>query len=674
MPPYNYRRRYYYKNRWRRKRRGWFRPRRFRGTIRRWRRRRRVRRYKNKRQYKRKYKKLFISQWQPKIIHNCKIKGFLCLFEAGPGRFANNWAEYQNSPVPEHWSGGGGWSIQQLTLGALYQENELLRNVWTRSNEFLPLCRYRGTKLKFYKTESTDYVVHYTNCAPMVDTVYHHAGAQPSQLLKQKQKIIVPRPSRRPNKKPYIKKFIKPGDLFTNKWYFQHDIVNTPLFMITTSATELDYYYIGPRSTSHSISFYSLNTVLFRRNAYNLLTTTGYSPKASTYLFATSNGTDKPTNSQLIYLGDATVYYQGDTPQQTTYKTYTQQREHWGNPFFAQYINQDVTLYISNVQPNNVYTPTTDDYNTWKNKEVHNIAKLTNPLYITCRYTPNTDTGEGNKIYLVSTTRETNFQEPTDESLILEGFPLWILCWGWLDWIKKLGTVHNIDRGYQIVIKSKFINPQLDYYVPLDDKFLNGQSPYEIDKQAIPTVEDQHDWYPQTKYQQSAIDLICMSGPGTPKPLTKSIQAKVEYTCFFKWGGCPANLETATNPATQPTYPLPDHIYRTYEIQDPGTHPEKFLYDFDEQQGVITKKAAKRITKDSYAEKLVLTDGTTHQRSKFNVPAKTKETSYQELLQTLLQTPPEKKETTTLQQQLDQQREQQHQLQLKLFQLMSHIK
>nr|UGV42429.1 MAG: ORF1 [TTV-like mini virus] len=672
MPPYYYRRKRFYKRKWFPRTRRWLRPRRPRRIIRRWRRRNRVRRKYYYRRYKKKLKKIYITQWQPKIIHKCKIKGMLCLFEAGPGRLSNNWAEYMNSSVPLHWSGGGGWSIQQLTLGALFQENELMRNVWTRGNDSLPLCRYLGTKLTFYKTDCTDYVCHYTTCSPMLDTVYHHAGAQPSQLLKQKQKIIVPRRDRNPNKRPYKKKFIKPGDLFTNKWYFQHDIVNTPLFMLTTSACELDYYYISPHAVSHSISFYCLNSIIFQRNAYKQLITTGYSPKVNYYLYATRNGSDKPTNQELIFLGDPTVYYLGEPPTANTFKTYTQTREHWGNPFHPQIINADITVWVSTVQPNNVYDGMTESatWDTVKSKPVKNIAKLSTPLYITCRYTPNQDTGEGNKIYIVSTARETNFQEPTDDSLIFDGYPLWILCWGWLDWIKKLNTVHALDRGYQVVIKSKFISPQLDYYVLTDDRFLNGKSPFQ-NTDPPPDIEDQHDWYPQTRYQQMSLEEICMSGPGTSKPKTKSIQAHVKYTCFFKWGGCPANMETATNPATQPTYPLPDHFQKAYEIQDPGTHPEKYLYDFDEQKGLLKKTATDRITKDSKFEKLVLTDGTSHIRSKFNPPAKTTQTTYKEILQTLLETPPEKEEEQTLQQQLNQQREQQQLLKQRLYQLMS---
>lgn len=599
--------------------------------------------------------------WQPKIIHKCKIKGFLPLFEAGPNRFSHNWAQYQNSTVPQHWSGGGGWSLQQLTLGAVYQENELLRNVWTKSNQNLPLCRFLGLKLKLYKTECTDYVCHYTTCSPMLDTVYHHAGAQPSRLLMQKQKIIVPKTTRNILKKPYIKKFIKPGDLFTNKWYFQHDIVNTPLVMLTTSACELDYYYISPWSVSHSISFYSINTTLFKHNQFKLVPTNGYSPKASYYLFATTNGDHEPKIKDLIYLGDTEQYYPGVPPTSSTLNTYTQKKEYWGNPFHAKYINEDVRLYVSNLQPNQVIKGTDI------NAKAENIAQLSTPLYVTCRYTPNQDTGKGNKVYLVSTVRETNFAEPNDSSLIFEDFPLWILLWGWFDWIQKLGTVHGLERDYQIVIKSNFITPQLDYYVLIDDLFLNGKSPYQTGEPP-PTVEDQHYWYPQTKYQQVTIDQICMSGPATPKPKTKSIQAHAEYTLLFKWGGCPASMEPATNPATQPTYPLPDNIYKAYEIQDPGTSPQRYLYDFDERNQMLTKTAYERISKDSKSTKPLFTDPALG-LCKFNPPPKTQTQEINQLYEALLQTPPEKEENQTLQQQLQYQWQQQQELKHKLLRL-----
>ncbi len=48
--------------------------------------------------------------------------------------FANNFCSYKESYTPEKTPGGGGWSIQQLSLGNLFIQNSYLMNKWTRSN------------------------------------------------------------------------------------------------------------------------------------------------------------------------------------------------------------------------------------------------------------------------------------------------------------------------------------------------------------------------------------------------------------------------------------------------------------------------------------------------------------------------------------------------------------
>ncbi len=52
------------------------------------------------------------------------------------------------TPVGE--ASGGGWSIQQFTLEALYTEYQKLRCFWTKSNLGLPFVRYTGCTFKFF--------------------------------------------------------------------------------------------------------------------------------------------------------------------------------------------------------------------------------------------------------------------------------------------------------------------------------------------------------------------------------------------------------------------------------------------------------------------------------------------------------------------------------------------
>ncbi len=70
---------------------------------------------------------------------------------------------YEESIVPNHWPGGGSFSVTKYTLNALFSLHEKCRNWWTGSNIDLPLCRYKGCSLKFYQCKWTDYVVKNTN-------------------------------------------------------------------------------------------------------------------------------------------------------------------------------------------------------------------------------------------------------------------------------------------------------------------------------------------------------------------------------------------------------------------------------------------------------------------------------------------------------------------------------
>ncbi len=140
------------------------------------------------------HKKRFLKllQWQPDSIRKCKIKGFKCLFQGGSHVLSRNYIQYIESIVPEHWDGGGGWGLMVLSLGALYEDWEHLRNVWTTSNIGLPLVKYRGAKLVFYQSPYTDYVVTVNTCWPMTDTELTHANSCPQRMLLARKKHIIP--------------------------------------------------------------------------------------------------------------------------------------------------------------------------------------------------------------------------------------------------------------------------------------------------------------------------------------------------------------------------------------------------------------------------------------------------------------------------------------------------
>nr|QJQ71590.1 hypothetical protein [TTV-like mini virus] len=589
MPPfYFYRRKrgFYRRPRWRR----WIRRRRPRTTIfRRFRRRNWVRRRRFFTRRRKKLTKLKLTQWQPKQIKKCRIKGILSLTTCGRGRTNHNSILTLESYVPESEPGGGGWSILQVTLRVLYDEYTAFRNWWTTSNQGLPLLRYIGGKLTFYRSQDTDYIVTVNTCPPFDVTRDIYLNTQPSRHIMNRQKILVPRLDRKYYKKPYIKKRIKPPSLFLNKWYFARDIYNIPFFTVTTSCCSLDQIFLPNNEISTNITFTSLNCDFFQNPQWGDLPETGYRPKytgtMNTYLYATDS--DAPTITG--YIGLTPLF---NTKTDTKGKPFTknnfqnvteelQNKEFWGNPFS-----------IHNTHKRYVFGPYPKTNSNDQKQNENVVFTDLHEMYIKCRYNPFRDKGTGNKVYLKSTSLQQGsmLTLPQNEQTIIQDMPLWLIFWGWEDWILKSKPVQHLLQDYQIIIQSKYIHPQRSAYLILDKYFwdANADSPL--------TETDKANWHPKTEMQTETTELISKTGPLSPKiNQTKSIQTHMFYNLFFKWGGCPAPMETITDPAAQETFPTPNNILQGLEIQDPKTPEQYYIYRFDERRDLLTGKATKRI-------------------------------------------------------------------------------
>nr|UGV36069.1 MAG: ORF1 [TTV-like mini virus] len=610
MAPYLYKPRRYlnYRKRWQPWPRRRFRFRRPRKTFR-WRRRiyRRRNKYRvrKKRYFKRKLKYIYLKEFQPKKIHKCTIKGIICLFQSGPNRLNREYTQCMNSYFPEKYEGGGGWSQLKFSLESLYEQRELFRNKWTKSNVLMPLCRYNGCKLKFYRTEKVDYIVHYSLCLPMLDTLYQHTNAQPALMLLYKSKIIVPSKKNNRFRKDYIIKKLRPPEQLQNKWYFQVDFNKQPLLLLTTVACDLDRFFLHPDSINNNTTITILNTDFFQGHNFlnQNLGTQYWQPRPGYYLYGTLNGDDNPPIKQLIFLGQTRYYTKGEPINNKTWTEYSKpnvQTEYWGNPFHPDYFHGTIGMFIGQTPPNEVFqNPTTGTATT------KNLSKVTQELYTHVRYTPERDTGE-NQIYLLKLSDpKQNWLEPDDPDLIYEGFPLWAILWGWTDWQVKYKKLTKVEESTILCIRTTFTYPEKTYIVPLDSHFVQGISPYE--KESI-LPQDKNNWHPKLKYQQMSIENICKTGPGVAKTTTQSIEAHMYYRFYFKWGGCPNDLEQITDPGEQKHYPVPNKELQGPEIQDPNTDPKQELYEFDFRRDIITSKAAKRIKKDSKYEKLSSTD------------------------------------------------------------------
>nr|UGV36848.1 MAG: ORF1 [TTV-like mini virus] len=576
---------YYWRNfrrrRWRR-RPLW--TRRTRSFIpRRYRTRRRRRRYRTKYRVRRKrfpfkLKTILLKQFQPETIRRCKIIGTIPLFQGSPERANNNYIQTIYSYVPIDEPGGGGWTIMIETLSSLWDDFLHLKNIWTQSNAALPLVRYGGVTLKFWQSAYTDYCVQVSNCFPMVDTKYTHADSAPSRMLQKKHIIKVPSLETRKRKKPYKKIFVRPPQQMQNKWYFQKDICNIPLLMIIGTAVDFRYPFCPSKSRSNNVTLRCLNTSFFQFHDFDHFPeTSGYIPKPETYMYAAKDEHEEnPTErSHFIYLGNT----KDNTPGKGINTNNPMNKSDWGNPFWHEYITGHKHVYTSSSPPT--------DTSSW-----HTPTKLTEPYFKTVRYNPEKDKGEANTIYLVNNFQRQGWDKPISQNLQMSGFPLYLMCWGIIDWWQKLHEANDIGNHYIFAIITDQFDDKFSPYIPIDQFFMQGDGPY----LAPITNYDNNHWQPKVRFQTQSINNICLSGPGCSRPPYENyMQAKFTYTFHMKWGGCPKTLEKPYDPCSQPNWVIPSNVTAGLQIENPNTDPKTILQKWDWRRDFITDTALKRI-------------------------------------------------------------------------------
>lgn len=523
---------------------------------------------------------------------------------------------YEESIVPDRLPGGGGFSIKNLSLQSLYLEHTHGHNIFTSTNEPYPLMRYTGCTIRLYRSSDVDYIVSYDNQWPLKSTMKMYNSMQPQIHYLLRHRIIVTSKKTNPNKKKLYKKvFIPPPTQMKNQWYFQSTLANIPLFMLRTSATSLDHWFIGTRDKSTNITILTLNTsVIFHRN-WDKGTQPYYANVVGTqkvWLYATDQSASPIFNEiklkNLIFLGNTQHNTQGYsyaeylTHYHKTHSSQTveewQKSANWGNPFYKDYLtnpSNDHQVFAS-------YTDILQFANKLKTSQDTTIKESTfsfTPIEMTkrLRYNPYKDNGVNNLCYFLNC-KEVNglsWDQPHNPDLTNENLPLWILLFGFSDFQKKLAKLKRIDTDYTFVIKSTYTEPTHLYIVPINISMSEGHSPYEDQANFV----DDDKWFPSFQFQQEAYTDICLSGPGTARiPKGDTAEAKMHYTFHFKWGGELPDMEQIADPSEKPTYPIPNNILSTTSLQNPTQAPETYLYKFDQRGDYITKTAAKRIRKD----------------------------------------------------------------------------
>nr|UGV35123.1 MAG: ORF1 [TTV-like mini virus] len=598
-----------------RRRRYWYRSRRPRKTFR--------RRYYPRRQrwVSNKRKPIPLLQWQPPYIKKCLIKGKTSIINFTPKRLPNNSTMYEESIVPLHWPGGGSFCVTQMSLNALYSIHSKCRNWWTGSNVDLPLCRYKGTKLKFYQTEHTDYIVRIQTQLPSNSNKLTYPSCHPHIMFMSPGKIIIPSRDTQKRKKPYKTVWIKPPPQLQNKWYFQTDIVNTPLYTIHAVATSLQNYFLKPNLESTTITFPVLNTFLIQNRdmAIDRKQSWPYKKYGGTVAqyFYLVEGQEMPNDLQSLDVGHLipltnprdykpglSYYSLNPVYSKDSYQQYFENySQYWGNPFHAEILKETDRIVYATKSPEAIAAAVKQKQyakTTWKQLDESAAAtvltKLEEDLYYYLQYNPLRDTGQDTQIYLLGNTSGDGWDPPSKPELILEGFPMWLGLFGYVDFQKKLKVLTNIDTTQIVVIKSSYTQrPHPTPIVPINIGFTLGHSPYE--STVLPP--DRTKWYIQEQYQEDTINQIVSCGPGIPYlPNTKSENIQMFYKSKFLWGGSPPKSVNIDDPSHQITYPVPSNQYENTSLQNPAQAPESLLYSFDQRHGSFTTAALDRITKD----------------------------------------------------------------------------
>ncbi len=252
----------------------------------------------------------------------------------------------------------------------------------------------------------------------------------------------------------------------------------------------------------------------------------------------------------------------------------------------------------------------------WYTKYTSNTDKLkpedfnffTSPLLVNYRYNPFPDDGIQNQIYLKSIKDlSPSWDPPPDKHLNNNNLPLWLGLWGLLDFHKNTPDTQDIDTNYIIVLKTKHITPQTSVIIPIDQDFLEGQSPY---RKPPPIPADQNHWYPKTYWQHRTLNDICQTGPGVLKlPSNVSAEAHVRFKLYFKLGGCAQPLKQIKDPELQPTFPTPNNMLRSTSLQSPETPIQHYLYNFDWRRHFLTQAATARIKEIETHDECLFTDG-----------------------------------------------------------------
>nr|UHK06303.1 MAG: ORF1 [Torque teno midi virus] len=642
---------------WYRRRKPWF-GRWRRPTTYRTRRRRRPRKYKrrrNRRTYRRrrrryrkvrrKQKKITVKVWQPESIRKCKIKGTGTIVLGAQGTQYRCYTVYQDEWTNPKRPAGGGFGCELFTLKYLYNEYQYKYNIWTTSNANYDLARYTGASITLYRHPETDFIIAYDNQPPFTINKYTYMMCHPLMLLQRKHKKILLSTATKPNGRITKKLKIKPPKMLSTKWIFQEELSKIGLVTLIASAANLRYPDLGCCNENLLITCYYLDPEFYRDSTWAQFSKQPYKPYQA-------------IADHLEFINEAEkTTVKMDFSNITTYDESVAYSSGWF---------QTAVLRAAKVKKGTQYYDTT-------------------PCGV-LRYNPKTDSGKGNKMWLTSILSG-QYKIPTDEDLIMEGYPMWLMLHGYTSFIRQTKKDAAYFSGHILCVQSNSFyrvkgHSTTPFYVLLDKNFIMGKDPGGF----TPVFQTTQKWYPSLKTQLETIADIVNTGPYIPKyneTKNSTWQCNYHYNFYFKWGGSNQPDATATDPTKKGSYPEPSHLSEGLQIEDPDK--QKFasiLKTWDYRRGSIKEKALKRMYDHLPTDDSLSTDSSScsSPKKKKTLPClqdpKKENKKIQECLQSLCEesTFPEETQEGDLFKLINQQHQQQQQLKHSLITLIADLK
>lgn len=351
------------------------------------------------------------------------------------------------------------------------------------------------------------------------------------------------------------------------KWFFQREFSEYDLCQLRGSVISLDYPRLGCCNENRVITLFYINPNFYTDTDWAQASNHAYQP-AKTYnekdfIFYYPKGPtagftldfDKPTP------GEAHRYYNS--------------------------INHDGGWFDTRILQSYKYT--------YRGSE-----RLPLPL-AAARYNPAEDNGKGNEVWLTSVTGG-SYGKPQDPQLIFNNTPLWLVFWGFTNYLQKVKDKSFLSLHMFVVtspaIKAGTSVQSKNYFPIVDAKFTEGKNPYD----SYLTYTDKKLWYPTVWRQLQTINQIVETGPYVPKLGSDRLstwELPYKYIFSFKWGGPLISDQEVADPKSRDKYPVPDTMQETVQICNPKKQdPATIFHEWDYRRGFITNPAIQRMSEN----------------------------------------------------------------------------